>query len=179
MAAAKKTKKATEQVEAAMAAGKETVETVVKATTEAATKGYEKAFAMTQEQVQAAVKNGTDAFKGYEDMVSFGKDNVEAVMVSGTILAKGIQDLNEMFFGLAQASLENSVNASKAIMACETVPEMVEIQNDLARENYNTFLSEGRKVSDMSAKVAEKALEPITHRVNTTVEKFAKQPIAA
>lgn len=178
MAAAKKTNKAAEQVQAAVAAGKESVETVVKATTEAATKGYEKALAASQEQVQAAVKNSADAFKGYEDMMAFGKDNMEAVIASGSVFAKGLQDINQTWFGLVQASIEGGVNASKAMMACKTVPEMVEIQSDLARENYNKFLSEGHKVSDLSAKVAEKALEPITGRVNASVEKFSK-PLAA
>lgn len=178
MAAAKKTPKAAEQVQAAVAAGKETVETAVKAGTEAATKGYEQALEITQEQVQAAVKNSTDAFKSYEDVAAFNKKNMDAVMASGSILAKGIQDLGQAWFGLAQASVESNVSAAKAVMACKTVPEMVEMQTDLARTNYDNFLQDGRKVSDLSAKVAESAVEPITDCVNAAVEKFTK-PIAA
>ena len=81
-AAPKAAVKATETVEAAVAAGKETVETVVKASTEAATKGVEKAVAVSQEQVAAAVKAGSDAFKNYEDVIAFGKENVDALLLA-------------------------------------------------------------------------------------------------
>ena len=43
-------------IEATVVAGKETVDTVVKAGTDAAAQGVEKAVAMSQEQIAAAVK---------------------------------------------------------------------------------------------------------------------------
>src|SRR3970282_1719739 len=81
-------KAAHQPVEAALAAGKETIETVVKAGAEAASKGVERAVAARRETVTAAVKAGTEAFKSYEDIVSFGKDNVDAVVKTNAILVK-------------------------------------------------------------------------------------------
>jgi phasin family protein len=165
-------------VEATVAAGKEAVEHVVKVSTEAATKGYEKAIAMSKEHVEAAVKAGTQAFKGYEEFVAFGKDNVEAAVKAGTILSKGVQDLNKVLFGLAQASLEDSVAASKKLLGCKSVKEVVEVQGELAKTNYSKLVAESRKISDLSAKIAEDAAAPIAARVTAAVEKFAK-PLAA
>jgi len=149
--------------------------TAAKKTTTA--KSYEKAAATAQEQIEAAVKVGADAFKGYEDMVVFSKENLDAVMVSGSIFAKGFQDLNTAWFGLAQASLEDSFAASQAVMKCKSVPEAVEVQSELAKESYTKMVSESRKLSEMSVQLAEQALAPITGRVNVAVEKFSK-PIA-
>ena len=47
---------AAQTLDAVAQAGKETVETVVKVGTDAAARGYEKAFAMGHEQIDAAVK---------------------------------------------------------------------------------------------------------------------------
>lgn len=197
-AATKKTTtaKATQPVEAAVAAGQEAVQSAVKASQDAATKGYEKAVAMTKEQVSAATKNyekavavtkeqveaavkaGADAFKGYEEIAAFGKGNMDAVMRSSSIFTKGVQDVNKMLFGLAQNSVEESVSAAKAILACKNLRDVVEAQGEYVRSNYAKYLSEGRKVSDLSVKVLEDSLAPLGERVNVAVEKFSK-PIAA
>lgn len=142
-----------------------------------AAKGFEKASATAQEQIEAALKAGTDSFKGYEDMVAFGKENLDALMASGSIFAKGFQDLNSAWFGLAQASLEDSFAATQAVMKCKSVPEAVEVQRELAKDKVARIVTESRKLSEMSVKLAEKALEPITGRVNVAVEKFSK-PLA-
>ncbi len=154
MTATKKntTQKTAQTVEAAMAAGQETIENVVKA--------------------------GTEAFKGYEDVVSYGKDNVDALMKSNAIFVQGFQDINSMFFGLAQASLENSVTATKTMLGCKTPKDLIDTQAELARTSYASALEDSRKISDLTAKVAEAASLPITKQVNKTVEKFSN-PIGA
>ncbi len=165
---------AAEQVEAAVAAGKETVEAAVKA----GARNYEKAVAVTREQVEAAVNAGAEMFKGYEDVAGFGKENIDAVMATSAVLSKGLQDLNKAWFALAQDALEQNVAATKRILGSKSVVEVVEIQSDLARSNYDKAVAESRKLSDMSIKLAEEASAPIAGRVNTAMEAFTK-PFAA
>ncbi|MCH7863702.1 MAG: phasin family protein [Proteobacteria bacterium] len=154
MTAAQKkiTANAAESIEAAMGAGKETIETAVKA--------------------------GADAFKGYEDAVAYSKANVDAVMKANAIFVKGFQDINKVLFGLAQESIEDNVAASKKFLGCKTVQDVVEIQTSLASSNYAKVLKDGGKITDMSVKLAEESGQPIAKRVNETVEKITK-PIAA
>jgi phasin family protein len=174
-AAPKAAVKATETVEAAVAAGKETVETVVKASTEAATKGVEKAVAVSQEQVAAAVKAGSDAFKNYEDVIAFGKENVDAMVQANALFVKGVQDLNQQIFAIAQATLEENAAVTKKVFGCTNVQDAVAIQNDMVKANYEKAVSESRKITDLTVKLAEDASAPITKRVNLTVEKFTKE----
>jgi phasin family protein len=162
-------------VEAAMAVGKETIETVVKAGAEAASKGVERAVAMSREHVSAAVKAGTEAFKSYEDIIAFGKDNVDAVVKSNALLVKGFQDIHNVLFGIAQASLEEQVAATKKLLGCKTLKDIMEAQADLARGCYTKALDDSRKLTDLSVKLAEDASQPIAKRVNVTVDKFTKQ----
>ncbi len=165
-------------VEAAVAAGAEAVETVVKAGAKVAAEGYEKAVAMGREQAESAVKAGAGVFKGYEDLAGFGKDNVDAVMRSGAILARGAQDFNDVWFGLARASVEGALGATKALLGCKNVAEVVEVQTGLAKAQYEKFVGESHRLSDMSVKLAEDAAQPIAARVTVAVEKFTK-PLAA
>ncbi len=123
-------------------------------------------------------KTAADAIKGYEEVVSFNQEAVDAVMKSNAILVKGVQDINTVLFGLAQASLEDSVAATQKIFGCKTVADVMDAQADLATAGYAKALEDGRKISDLSVQVAEAASKPITKQVNATVEKFSK-PIAA
>ncbi len=165
-------------VEAAVAAGAEAVETVVKVGAQVAAKGYEKAVAIGREQVETAVKAGAGAFKGYEDLAGFGTDTVDAVMRSGAILARGAQAFNDVWFGLARASVEEAVGAAKALFGCKSVAEVVDVQTGLAKARYEKFVVDSRRFSDMSAKLAEDAAAPITERVTVAVKTFTK-PLAA
>ena len=165
---------AAEQVEAVVAVGKETVEAAVKA----GAMNYEKVVATTREQVEAAVNAGAEMFKGYEDVAGFGKQNIDAIMATSAVLSKGMQDLNKAWFALAQEALEQNVAATKRILGSKSVVEVVEIQSDLAKASYDKAMTESRKLSDMSIKLAEEASAPIASRVNTAMEAFSK-PFAA
>lgn len=165
---------AAEQVEAAVAVGKENIEAAVKA----GAMNYEKAVAVTREQVEAAVNAGAEMFKGYEDVAGFGKENIDAIMTTSAVLSKGMQDLNKVWFALAQEALEQNVAATKRILGSKSVVEVVEIQSDLAKASYDKVMTESRRLSDMSIKLAEEASAPITGRVNTAMEAFTK-PFAA
>lgn len=170
--------KALNPVEAAVAANKETVDTFMKAGSEVASQGVEKVVAMNQEQIAAAIKAGTDAFKGYEDIVAYNKANVDAVMKANQVLVKGAQDINKVLFGLAQSSLEDSVAMTKKILGCKSLKDVVEVQSDFAKANYKKSVDEGRKLTDLSVKLAEEAAAPLTSQVSETVERFTK-PLAA
>lgn len=167
-----------EVVESAVTASKETVESVVNASAKAASEGVEKAVAMGQEHVAAAVKAGSEVFENYEDVIAFNKDNFDAVVSANTSLVKGIQAFSKEFFSIAQASLEQNVEATQKIFSCTSVQEVVSMQNDLAKANYSSVLDKSRKLSDLGVKVAEDSTAPLAARVNVAVEKITK-PLAA
>ena len=71
-----------EPTETAVAADREIV---VKVSADIATKGIEKAIAMTEEQVNAAAKAGTEVLKSYQDVLGFGEENIDAVVTANVI----------------------------------------------------------------------------------------------
>ena len=166
---------AIETIEAAVAAGKETVETVVKAGTDAAQQGVDKAVAMSKEQVNVAAEAGNEVIKSYEEAVGFSKESIDAVVAANVSLVKGLQALNAQIFGLAKVSLEKNAEATKQIFACKTPEEFFALQNDIVKANYDDVVVEFQKISELTTKVAEESVAPITKQVNDAVEKFTKQ----
>lgn len=142
---------------------------------EASAKSFDQAVQITKEQVEKAAQM---AFQRYDEMTVFSKENVDAVVKSGTVFAKGFEDIAKAFMSLAQQNLEASVGAAKAVMGCTTLRQVVDLQTETAKSQFDKMVAEGNKLSEMSLKVANEALEPIQARVNLAVEKFVK-PVAA
>ena len=93
-------------------------------------------------------------------------------------MTKGMEDLGKTLFAFAQSQAESNVSAAKAMMSAKTLNDVVEIQSDLARSQFDAFVAESTKVSEMSLKVANETVEPIQAQFTVVVEKMMK-PIAA
>ncbi|MBI3515917.1 MAG: phasin family protein [Proteobacteria bacterium] len=158
-------------IETALFAGKDTVETVMKAGVDAAQKSLEHAVQLAKNNVEKA---STAFFKGYDELSVYSKGNVEAVVKAGSIYARGMEDLSKTVMAITQAQLEASVAAAKAVLGCTSLRQMVDLQTDLARSHFDKVMADGSKLSEISLKVANEALEPIQARVNVAVEKFTK-----
>ncbi|HYE49246.1 MAG TPA: phasin family protein [Azospirillaceae bacterium] len=155
---------------------KQTIEAGVQAAQEVATKNLEQAVAMTKEQVEKVSKQ---AFQTYDELTSFNKETVDAVIASSQILAKGFETVSKTWVAFAQSSMEQSVSAAKALLTVKTLREAVDLQSEFARTSFDTLVAEATKVSELSVKVANEAIEPISARVNAAVEKFGKAKLAA
>lgn len=170
MATQRKTSTA-KAAEAAVETGKETVDTFVKAGTEAATKNAEKAFRMGQEQFEKA---NAKTFETLDELYSFNKSNVDAVVAAGSIYLKGVEALNKEIVAYAQKSVETGLANAKAVMAAKSFNEFVALQNDLARKAFDEAVVETTRISELTTKVTNEAVKPISDRVKVTVEHFGK-----
>src|SRR5690554_4024763 len=103
------TQDAMKPVEAAVNAGKESVEAFVKVSTDAASKQYEQAISMTQEQVE---KTSASLFQNYNELTSVNQANFEAFVASSNSFAKGFEALSKQMLAMTQANMEQSLTAS-------------------------------------------------------------------
>jgi len=170
-----KSEKLSQPLDSVVEAGKQTVESVVKASTEVATKSYERACAATQEQFGKAA---SAACVGYEEFAAFGKDNLDAVVKASTVLVKGFETLGKEFASYNQSSIEKGVANAQALFGVKTLRELVELQSEIAKETFETFMEQSSRFGELSVKVANEAMSPLHEQVNVAVEKMLK-PAAA
>lgn len=157
------------------AQAKETVESVMKASQEATQKGYEQAMAMTREHMEKANRQ---LFQGFDEMTKLAKDNVDAFVAASTVVARAAEDMGKAYMAYAQATVDMTLSTGKAMLGAKTVHEVVDLQNEFAKTSFDSLLAETTKLSELSVKAANEAMEPIQARVNATLEKVAK-PLAA
>ena len=164
-----------EPVVAAVSASQETMEAMVKAGTQAASKSYEQAIALTQEQVE---KLSSSMFQGYDDVASLGKDNIDAYVQSTTVFAKGMEAMSKELMSFAQSSLDTGVANAKALFGAKTLRELIDLQTDFSRSGFDSLVAESAKLTELSVALANDTVEPLQVRINANVEKMIK-PLAA
>ncbi len=172
MATTKKTTASTATpVDAAVAAGKETIENMTKITQETGQKNFDQVVSVAKENMEKA---SAAAFKGYDEFATYSQANVDAVTKSFGILTKGLEDVSKAWFAYSQSSVDAGVDFSKKVLGAKSVNEVVDLQNDFAKASFDSFVAESTKISEMSVKTANEAIEPIKARVDETVETFSK-----
>jgi len=170
-----RTRAAAPKAEDMAAQAKETVETVMKASQEATQKGYEQAMAMTREHMEKANRQ---LFQGFDEMTKLQKDNVDAFVSAATVVTRAMEDMGKAYMAYAQAAVDMSLATGKAMLGAKTLHEVVDLQNEYAKTSFDSLLAETTKLSELSVKAANEAMEPIQARVNVAMEKMAK-PLAA
>lgn len=169
---------AVQEATAAVTKGVEVTEKAFQENISNAAAGFEKTQAevkATLEKTQADVKaNVEKALKTAEQFLSFGQGNVEAIVKSSQIWVAGVQDLSKHVAATAQAQLDQTVSAWKALAAAKSLKEALDLQTGLARTSLEKAVAETGKLTDASLKLAEQAMAPITARVTLAVEKFGR-----
>ena len=145
------------QVDEAVEVGKQTVE---------------RAVAATKEQVDKA---SSAALKGYDEFASVNKEQMDACVKSSNIVAKGVEDLSKAYFALAQSAAESNVAAAKKLMGAKTINDVFDIQSEMMKTNFDSFVAESTRLSEMSMKVANEAMAPLQSSFTTFVERVSKR----
>ena len=161
----------TKQIEEAVAVGKETVEKAVAATKEK----VEQAVAVTKEQVEKA---SDAAIKGYDEVAAYNQKSFEVFTKFSESYAKGAEEFGKAYYAFVKSTADANAEVAKSLMSAKTINEVVEIQSDFARSQFDTMVAEGGKLNELGVKVATDAFEPVQEHLNDTVERFAK-PLAA
>lgn len=169
------TKFSATSIELVTSQAKEQYEGLVKAGQEQSVKQFEKTTAAAKEQFE---KTTAQLLKGYEDLQATSKANVDALLESSAIAAKGAEDLGREVVAYSQSVLDQSITTGKALLTAKSLQEVVELQNSFLKSSFDAFIAETTRIQELSVKVTNDALAPLSGRVNATVETLSK-PLAA
>lgn len=112
--------------------------------------------------------------KGLDDMRGFGKANVEAAMAASQTLVKGIEQMNHAWSEFTMRLVEAHMNSVQALFGCKNLKDVVELQADLAKRQLEAAMVESSKLSELTLKVANEAIEPLSARVSEAMKTAIK-----
>jgi hypothetical protein len=154
----------------AVEAGQQAAETVARAGVDVVSETYGKAVILSQEQVDILEK----AAGGLDDGAAFVKGNLEAAGASMAILIKGGQDMTILSFDYMKDLAEDSAKLGRDLMACDSPEKVVEVEMAAGEAAMEKAVAMARKVADLSGKIVEEAVAPLTERAETAAASLTK-----
>jgi phasin family protein len=128
-----------EMVQNAWRFGMEAVTQVVNCSTDQ----LSRAFGLTGDEAQQATERSVR--------------NTQTVMESASAVSKGTNEISREYFQLARGQLDKNIERMNELWRCRTPHEFVAVQSDLIRDTMTGVLESGRRLADMSVKVADDA----------------------
>jgi len=138
-----------------------------KAKTNGTTKTVENMMSAGTEQMKEQLEK---TMAGVDKVTTFQKDTFEAFYQSANATAKGIEQLNTEALAFSRQSMEDMMAAAKSAMSVKSVHELVELNSDLAKTQFDTMMGQWTKFGDMWSETVRTASEPINGRVNALMD---------
>jgi len=123
-------------------------------------------------------KSSAAAFDGYDELAGLGKGNFDAFVQSNSAVAKGFETIGMEMLAFAQRSVEDNMAQARALIGARDLQEFVDLQNEFAKQRLEETLAETARLTELSAKVANEAIEPLQKRVDAAVETVLKAQAA-
>lgn len=104
----------------------------------------------------------------------FNKANLDAVVESGKIFFAGAQTLVKENVETGKSVVETVTEDAKKIAAIKSPTELMQLQGELARRNFDAVVSFGSQRTEAWVKLTNEAFAPISNRVSVAAEKISK-----
>jgi hypothetical protein len=87
--------------------------------------------------------------------------SMQAATQTGTALARGLQDASDQYLDMVQARLKTNLEGMDALTRCRTPTEFLAAQGALMRSHMELTLANGRRMAEISARLAGQATRTI------------------
>jgi hypothetical protein len=162
-------------------------ETVVN-TAWAAPRTAQQAATVAQEVVRSGVSTGAEVAQHMTDQLAEvsgaarqrtqqlterATQNLQAVTQSSAILARGIQEASGECLKMVQERMQKNLDGVNALVRCRSLPEFLEVQSSLFRDNLELTLTNSRRVAVLSGRIAESAARTATAETDRSTNRAA------
>lgn len=125
------------------------------------------------EQVTAKSKEAIETgMKSLDEMTAMARGNVEALLASTKAATTGLESIAHQVADFSRKSFEETTAAARAMTTVKTPNELMQLQNDFAKTQFDAAISEMSKLSETLVKLAGEVFEPVQNRVAVATDKL-------
>ena len=147
-------------------------------TADQATQAVNEGVRTFQDAAERAAGAGNQAFKetversltSLNELNAVSKRNLEALVASVSAATRGAEARGSQAMSYGKTSMEQGVEAAKALSAVKSVQEAVELQTSYARTALETYLAEMNRMSETVAASVKDSLQPLNERATAVME---------
>jgi len=159
-----------------MATQFDTAQETVKSTVTQLNAGAEAAMSKGKEAMEQVAAKSREAveqgMKSIDELTAMARGNVEAMMASARAATTGMETLAQHVAEFSRKSFEDMTAAARSMTSVKSPNELLQLQNDFAKTQFDAAIAELSKVSELLVKTAGEVMEPVQGRVQLAAEKI-------
>jgi phasin family protein len=125
------------------------------------------------EQITAKSKEAVESsMKSLDEMTDMARGNVEAMLASAKTVQSGIEAMVAHVSEVTKKSFEEASAIAKSMASAKTPNEMMQLQTDFAKAQYDSAVAEFSKMTEMMVKLSGEAMEPMQNRIALATDKM-------
>jgi len=152
----------------AMKTGAEQMKNTMTATTENAMSQGKATMEQIAGKSREAVETG---MKQVDELVGVARGNVEAMLASSRAATAGLEAIAHQVADFSRKSFEETTAAARAMTTVKTPNELMQLQNDFAKTQFDHAIAEMSKLSETMVKLMGEVFEPIQKSATVATDK--------
>jgi phasin family protein len=141
----------------------------IKAGSETAYANGKAALDQVTTKSKEAIEQG---MKSIDEVTTMARGNVEALLASTRAATTGLESIAHMVADFSRKSFEETTAAARAMTTVKTPNELLQLQNDFAKTQFDAAITEMSKLSETLVKLAGEVFEPVQNRVAVATDKI-------
>jgi phasin family protein len=101
-----------------------------------------------------------------EEMAGRSAQSIEAVTQASTVMTRSLPDLSRELITLAEEHLRRNVDALGAMFRCRSIQELIALQSEFLRDNFQHTLESTRRVAEVSTRMSSEATRTMARQAN-------------
>ena len=114
-----------------------------------------------------AVEHG---MKHADEFATMARGNVEAMLASSRAATSGLEAIAHQVADFSRKSFEETTAAARAMTTVKTPNELMQLQNDFAKTQFDHAISEMSKLSETMVKLMGEVFEPMQARATVAAD---------
>jgi hypothetical protein len=110
-----------------------------------------------------------------EDFAEFGREAFAAFVQSQTAVARGLEALSAELTGLAFSGIDAAARTATDMLAVKTLSDAIEVNAGFTRSSFDALVGGSVKLSELGAKLAAEASQPILTQLGKSWIKAARR----
>jgi phasin family protein len=101
--------------------------------------------------------------------------SVDAMVEATAAMSKGYEEFSRKLGTLVQESVAKTMSAGKTMMSARNIQDMATLQTEFMKEFFDSWMTGAGRLSEISTRVTQEAIEPVARHANETMSKAAQQ----
>ena len=125
------------------------------------------------EQVAAKSKEAVEAsMKSLDELSEMTRANVDALVASARAATAGVEQVMTHLTETSKKSFEDTSAMVKTLASAKTPNELMQLQSEYAKAQFDSAVSEYSKLTEMMVKLAGEVMEPVQNQVALATDRM-------